>query len=146
MGAEIKLRLFSPSELKLSNDQACQVLKFFFPNIPFYPPFFPSSLTPADCCFAQALLVEAIDRSYQMKQAENIFNSFFMKIPDSWSSVQDMVKDFAKEATKDWFEHAKDHDLLHPQIYENVRKQMFANFRSIWEERWNPESRGLLTY
>ena len=81
-----------------------------------------------------------------MKQAENIFNSFFMKIPDSWSSVQDMVKDFAKEATKDWFEHAKDHDLLHPQIYENVRKQMFANFRSIWEERWNPESRGLLTY
>jgi hypothetical protein len=142
MGKEINLKHFTPSELILTHEQACQVLRFFWPDIPPYP-LLPSFLNDADCCFAQALLVAAIDSSYEMKQTENIFNSFFMKIPDSFGSIKDMVKDFLKEAAKDWFEHAKGSDLDHPRIYENVRNQMMANFRSVWEDRLD---NGTLTY
>jgi hypothetical protein len=115
-------------------------LKFFFPND---APLLPAALTPDDCCFAQALLVEAIDKSYAMGYVEAVYNAFFMKIPDSFSSIQDMVKDFAKEAVEDWFKHATSNDLKDPKIYENVRVSMSLLYRSTWESK---DENGKLTW
>jgi hypothetical protein len=58
-----------------------------------------------------------------------------MKIPASWSNVEDMVKGFAKAALKHWFKHATRADLANPQIYESVRLTLARNFRSIWKIR-----------
>ena len=63
------------------------------------------------------------------------FKSFYMKIPASWSNVEDMVKGFAKAALKHWFKHATRADLANPQIYESVRLTLARNFRSTWKIR-----------
>jgi hypothetical protein len=58
-----------------------------------------------------------------------------MKIPASWSNVEDMVKGFAKAALKHWLKHATRADLANPQIYESVRLTLARNFRSTWKIR-----------
>ena len=57
--------------------------------------------------------------------------------------AQDMVKEFAKKAAKHWFDHASGKDLEYPQIYECIRVQIRANFRSVWAIRMQG---GDLTY
>ena len=125
------LRHFSESELKLTQQDAFRVLRFFWLE----PGLLPQQLTAADRSFAQALLVEAIDRSYEMSYVEALFRNFFGKIPVSFAAVEDMVKSFAKAAAKNWFEHATAKDLDNPQIYESVRSQIAYNFRSVWAIR-----------
>ena len=78
-----------------------------------------------------------------MGYVEAVYNAFFMKIPDSFSSIQDMVKDFAKEAVEDWFKHATSNDLKDPKIYENVRVSMSLLYRSTWESK---DENGKLTW
>jgi hypothetical protein len=126
------LKHFSPSDIKLTNDQAAQVFKFFWSDIP-PTPLLPSSLTPGEVGFAQALLVEAIDASYSMGFVQHIYDAFFMKVPEDFDSIRDMVKDFLKECAKDWFEHAQGIDFDHPKIYQSVRVNLSRNFRSVWE-------------
>jgi len=127
----MSLRHFTESEVKLSQQDAFRVLRFFWlePGVP------PSQLTIADQGFAQALLVEGIDRSYDMGYVELIFRSFYGKIPTSFASIADMVKSFAKVAAKHWFEHATGKDLESPKIYDNVRNQLAINFKSVWQIR-----------
>ena len=60
---------------------------------------------------------------------------FAVKIPASWSNVEDMVKGFAKAALKHWLKHATRADLANPQIYESVRLTLARNFRSTWKIR-----------
>jgi hypothetical protein len=111
--------------------QAAKILSFFWPG----QMILPSDLSESDISFAQALLVEAIDSSYNMGYVEHIFKSFFMKIPASFGSVRDMIKDFAKAALKHWFKHATAGDLNDPKIYESVRLTLARNFASVWKMR-----------
>jgi hypothetical protein len=137
MSAELKR--FSESEVYLSQEQAWRALKFFWPEIGIAP----GTLTLGDRSFAQALLVEAIDSSYEEGFVEIIFRAFFMKVPQSFNAIKDMVKEFAKKALKHWFKHATGADLRDPKIYENVRATLSRNFRSVWKIR---EQTGELTY
>src|SRR5437867_1566513 len=114
------LRRFSESEVFLSQEQAWRALKFFWPDISIAP----GALTVGDRSFAQALLVEAIDSSYQEGFVEIIYRVFFMKVPQSFSAIKDMVKEFAKKALKHWFKHATGADLQDPKIYDNIRKTL----------------------
>lgn len=133
------LRKFSSSEIVLTQDAAWRVLRFFWPDLSTSP----GALTMEDRAFAQGLLVEAIDASYQMGFVEQLFKSFYMKVPDSYESIREMVKSFGKAALKHWFKHATGADLADPQIYESVRSRIAINFRSIWKIR---EQTGELIY
>jgi HlyD family secretion protein len=122
---------FSPGDVKLSQHDAFIILRFFFgdPGIP------PGQMAVEDRTFAQALLVEAIDKSYDEGFVELLFKHFFMKIPTSFKDIEDTVKAFAKAALKHWFKHATRQDLQNPKIYENVRLTLARNFRSVWQIR-----------
>jgi hypothetical protein len=133
------LQQFSESELKLTQHDAFVVLRFFWLE----PGILPQQLTVQDRAFAQALLVEAIDRSYDMGYVEIIFRNFYGKLPESFESIRDMVKSFAKAAAEHWFEHATGKDLENPKIYESVRRVLSANFYSVWQIRVQT---GELTY
>jgi len=135
----MSLQRFGESEIKLNQHDAFSALRFFWLE----PGLSPQQLTVEDRGFAQALLVEAIDRSYEMGFVEILFRSFYGKIPASFSSVRDMVKAFAKAAAKHWFKHATRKDLEDPQIYESVRRKIAVNFRSVWRIRIET---GELTY
>jgi hypothetical protein len=135
----VALLRFSSSELLLTQEQAWKILRFFWPdmNTP------PNSLTVNDRSFAQALLIEAIDGSYNMGFVKLIFDYFFMKPPTSFGNIKDMVKIFVKAAMNHWFKHATGANLKDPKIYESVRLTLARNFRTTWKIR---EESGELIY
>jgi hypothetical protein len=135
----VELKRFSDSEIRLSQEQAWRILRFFWPDTSILP----GELTQDDVSFAQALLLEAIDSSYHMGYVEHLFKSFYMKVPASWSDVEDMVKGFAKASLKHWFKHATQADLANPQIYETVRRTLAWKFVRVWQIR---QTTGELTY
>jgi hypothetical protein len=135
----IRLKNFEKSEIKLSQEEAWNVIRFFWPAASASP----GDLTDADRSFAQGLLVEAIDGSYNMGFVELLFKSFYMKVPNSFDQIGSMVKSFAKAALKHWFKHATQADLADPKIYESVRATLARNFSTVWRIR---EQTGELIY
>jgi len=138
--ATAQLKRFAASEVLLSQHDAWDVLRFFWPNTNVKP----QNLDTDDRGFAQALLVEAIDRSYEMGYVEILFRSFFgAGVAPSYGALRKAVKSFVKKAAKHWFKHATAEDLQDPKIYESVRVSLARNFHSVWAIR---EQGGGLTY
>jgi hypothetical protein len=134
-----ELRHFTKDEIYISPEDARTILRFFFGAD--VPPA--EQLTIEDQGFAQALLLEAIDSSYAMSYVQEIFDAFYGKIPTEFSAIKDMIKDFVKQASKTWFDHATGKDLSNPRIYMSVKNRIAANFRSTWVIRMRT---GELTY
>jgi len=126
-----KLRHFQTNELLFDKERSFRILQFFGiePGIP------PTSFTDQDRSFAQALLVAAIDSSYQMRFVQAIFDVFYMKPVASFDDVGDMCKEFLKRAAENWFEHATKQDLRDPEIFDSVRTVMGSRARSVWRVR-----------
>lgn len=134
-----RLRRFAPGEVILSGQDAHAVLRFFSIE----PGISPTALTVDDRGFAQALLVEAIDASYDMGYAEALFRSVFAKTPASLGSVAGILANFAVRAARNWFQHASAADLSNPTIYESVRLVVARNWATVWRIRL---ATGQLTY
>ena len=134
-----QLRHFEQDEIIVSADDANLILRYFFGEE--VPPA--GQLTNEDVGFAQALFLEAIDKSYAMGYVHIIFDCFYMKVAGSFDDVKDLAKDFTKKAGKRWFDHATGKDLGKPEIYNNVFAQMKASFRETWKMRMQGAS---LTY
>ena len=134
-----RLRRFTPGEVILSGQDAHAVLHFFSIE----PGISPAAMTIDDRAFAQALLVEAIDASYEMGYAEAIFRSVFGKTPASLASVASILANLAVRAARNWFEHASAADLQNPSIYESVRLVVARNWATVWRIRL---ATGQLTY
>ena len=66
------LKHFGSSDIKISQEHAGSILRFFFPD----QPISPGQLTTEDVGFAQALLIEAVDASTEMGYVELLFNKF----------------------------------------------------------------------
>ncbi len=139
MAAKYTLIYFDKKDIIITQDEAWNVLRFFWPNTNVNP----GGMTDKDKAFAQALLVEAIDTSYKMGFVEIIYRIFYMKVSPSFKKIYKMVRKFAVKALKHWFKHATGEDLKNPKIYESVRKDLARNFHSSWSIR---EQTGELTY
>ena len=125
------LMYFKNDDIILSREDAWKIFKFFWENTNINP----GSLTDQDRGFAQALLIEAIDKSYVKGFIEIIYKTFFMKVAPTFKDLGKMVREFAKKALIQWFKHATKEDLNDPKIYESVRVNIKRNFRSVWETR-----------
>jgi hypothetical protein len=130
MRNDVYLKHFQKNQIIISKNDARSVLIFFFGNK--VPPA--EQITDDDVAFAQALLLEAIDKSYAMGYVNAIFDVFYMKVPTP-DSFKDMIKEFAKNAAKNWFDHATGKDVSDPKIYNNVRLMINSNFGSVWQIR-----------
>ena len=130
------LRRFERDEVVLTQDQAFQVLRFFWPDVSVNP----GALTVEDRGFAQALLIEAIDASYRMGFVE----AWFRSLAKMGSGLKAVIKAFGKAALEHWFKYATRTDIMDdPRIYEIVRLTVVRNFRTVWRLR---ESTGELIY
>ena len=127
------LKKFSGDEIVLSNQEAWQVLVFFFGG---NGGIAPGALTDNDRSFAQALLLEAIDASEAMSWIETLYNSAMKLKPE----VKDILKALAKKFVKDWFKKATKKTLEDPTIYQSVKNTLTRNWRSAWEIRCVTES------
>jgi hypothetical protein len=129
--ADWKLKHFSGSELLFDQEQSFRILQFFGIE----PGIQPGSFTDEDRSFAQAILVEAIDASYEKRYVQAIFDVFYMKPVTSVDDLGDMLKEFLECAVENWFDHATKADLRDPQIFNSVRVTMARNIRSVWTIR-----------
>ena len=127
------LKKFSGDEIVLSNQEAWQVLVFFFGG---NAGISPAALTDNDRSFAQALLLEAIEASEAMSWIETLYNSAMKLKPD----VKDILKSMAKKFVKDWFKKATKKTLEDPTIYQSIKNSLTRNWRSAWEIRCVTES------
>jgi hypothetical protein len=126
-----RLRRFTAGEVILTGQDAHNVLRFFFTE----PGITPEKLTIEDRAFAQALLVDAIDQSYDMGYAATLFNALGMKPIASLTGVAVALANLTARATAHWFKHASADDLKDPQIYENVRLWVKRNWATVWQFR-----------
>ena len=131
MADDIYLKHFQKDEIVISTEDARKILIFFFGNN--VPPV--EQLTDQDIAFAQALLLEAVDKSYAMGYVNAIFDVFYMKVP---TDIQGMMKDFVKKAAKNWFDHATGKDLSRPKIHQSVRTMIISRYggtHGVWAMR-----------
>ena len=126
-----RLRRFTPGEVLLTGPDAHRFLRFFSIE----PGLTPEQLTIQDRAFVQALLVEAIDTSYDMGYVAALFNAVGMKPFASLTSVALALVQFAVRASAHWFTHATATDLQNPQIYESVRLVVATNWATVWQIR-----------
>ena len=122
------LRKFRSDELFMSNQEAWQVLVFFFGG---NAGSVPGWLTDNDRSFAQALLIEAIDKSYLMSWVEALFSSAMKVNP----SIKGILKALAKKAVRDWWNGQPPPNLENAKIYQSVHDQLWRAWKSPWQIR-----------
>jgi len=120
-----QLKVFSPDELLLTEDEARLVLKFIFSQ---RDHALIDSLPMSNHLigFAQALLVEAIDATY----AVGFVHALFESTVNSTKGAMKIIKSFGKDAVKHWFKHASISDLKNVKVYDFVRNELAVRFRS----------------
>jgi hypothetical protein len=117
---------FKPSEIVLSNREVLATLNFFFPTAPFRL----EELNDEIKSFAQALLVEAVDRSYEMGYVQILSDMFLYRPVVDFVKLRSMIEEFVKKAAKHWFRHSIG-DIRKLKIYESVRLTIVQKFRSV---------------
>ncbi len=135
------LRKFRGIDIKLSRSESYEILRFFFPQSRLRP----SAVREPDCAFAQALLVEALDRSSRMGLFEALFREVLgCGVAREYPRYQTLVVRFLSEALSHWFCHLRWRpERPTPKIYESVRATLALNYRPIWDRRERGEG---LTY
>jgi len=124
----MELRKFKSSELAFTQQEAWQVLVFFFGG---NASSVPGWMTDNDRSFAQALLVEAIDKSYAMSWMQAILR-VTVNPPTSLRAIFGRL---ARKAARDWFNEATLSDLKNPRIYLTIKNQLTLHWRTAWEIR-----------
>jgi hypothetical protein len=129
----VDLRRFSSSEIYITKHDAWAVLEFFWPGNGLNQ----AELSDADVNFAQGLLLEGIDASYKMGYVHIVFDTFYGKVPGSFTEIGKLVKEFAKKAAKHWFKHLGQKSLSDAEIYVAVRNTIAGNFSPVLQVRKN---------
>ena len=77
--------------------------------------------------FAQGLLLEAVDASYALGFVHSLFGGVF----HPGAGFKKILTKFGRKALKHWFKNGSAKDLINIKIYDIVREQLEANFRTI---------------
>jgi hypothetical protein len=133
-------RLRAPKRVIIRNTEAHQIIGWLFSKTPSVPAH---NFTKEDCGFAQAMLVEMIDKSFAIGFIESLFRAS-AKLP---SGPKKVIIAFLKGAGKNLVKY-KDKDDLNemmkkPVIYKMAKSQMARLCRSVWSIR---EQTGDLIY
>lgn len=125
MSKRLQLRKFDRSELVFNKEETINILKFIFKkqheNI--------DSLNITDSVreFAQGLLLEAVDTSYEF----GFIDSLFRAVTNPRSGIKKVLAKFGKKSMKHWFKYANSQDLMSIKIYERVRQQLEWSFGRV---------------
>ncbi len=125
-----KLRRLYPMKHVLTFPEAHRVLTFFFGKGNVRKPV--AGLTWEDLEFAQALLVEAVERTAKLNFVIDVAEWF---LKDGLGKIKPLLVKLVKEALEGWFIYAEGDDLKNPKIAKTVRLKLRANFKSAWQGR-----------
>lgn len=125
MSKRVQLRKFDKSELIFNKEETVVILKFIFKkqhsNI--------DSLNITDSVreFAQGLLLEAVDASYDF----GFIDALFRAVTNPRTGVKKVLTKFGKKSSKHWFKHTSSQDLMSIKIYDRVRQQLEWSFGRV---------------
>jgi hypothetical protein len=120
------LRHFAESEICLTEHQAIEILDMFNFKAAGI------TLTVTDREFAQALLVEALDASYQLGWIRQVFGTLYKPT----LSVLSIIKKFILVAAQHWFV-SNFNNRTSINLYQIIVDRLAVNFRSVWAMRLN---------
>ena len=136
------LRQFYPAEIALSTRTTRKVFVYFWP---FQKDFFDQmDITLTDCAFAQALLVEACQRSLDMGYIERLWKAgndatMARDFKELGSTFKEYIKGEIEVATCAIAQYIKGEDKPKAwestEIYESIRTVLSNNFRVYIQER-----------
>src|SRR5438132_5412056 len=121
------LKSFSGDDLIFDEAETKTILKFFF--VMKTDQIDGMTVTDDVRSFEQGLLVEAVDRSYEMGFVEALFRA----TANPADGPRKVIEKFLKAAAKNWFEYAKSDDLIHAKIYEYIRRTLALHYRTQLE-------------
>ncbi|HEY9097271.1 MAG TPA: hypothetical protein VIN38_00225 [Thiobacillus sp.] len=119
----VTLRNFSASELIFDEAETRAILKFFFPNM--QRRIDVETMTEPLRNFAQGLLVEAVDATYALGFIEILWKTFY----NPGAGIKQALTKLGRKASRHWFKHASQKDLLNAEISSAVRAQLERSFR-----------------
>lgn len=128
-----QLKHFTPNEIIITPDEARDIYRFMFKEHAEIMATLEKKkeLQHFHMEFAQALLVEALDRTYDAGFLEALFKSMTDK-KRTINSAKKLLQKFGKKAFKHWFKHATEDDLWDdPEIYETVRVFIRRNWHQV---------------
>lgn len=121
----VYLREFKESELVFDADETREILKFFFPTLT--QQIQSVGVTNQIRNFAQALLIEAIDKTYALGYVEVLFKA----IRNPGAGMKKILSKIGYKSAAHWFKHATRHDLLlSAKISSRVRDAISWKFKS----------------
>jgi len=127
----MSLQHFNSQELLLTHMEAWQVLVWFFGG---NAGTIPGWLTDDDRSFAQALLVEAIDKSADVGIIQRIWESTVTP-PTTVKSLLFKIAKTGAMILWDRLHHCKVEDFAKAKIYKMVKDTLTMNFKSVWQIR-----------
>ncbi len=127
----ITLRIFNEKELIFDEAETKSILKFFFKHLG--QPIDAAIITRPLQCFAQGLLVEAIDSTYALGYIEILWRASY----NPGANMQKALAKIGKKAAVQWFKHATQEDLLKAKISSLVRDRLAYSFMSVFHMMLN---------
>ena len=115
--------IIEESQLVFAEGEAKQILTFFFPTDS--EQIEGAQLTRQTRCFAQSLLICAIDSSFAASSSDGLFRS----VANAKGGIRALAKRLAANDLQHWWKHTATKDLEHAKVYENVRATIVRNFR-----------------
>ncbi|CAN5255530.1 hypothetical protein BH20ACI1_BH20ACI1_04050 [soil metagenome] len=130
------LKHFDTDEIFLDHGRAWIILEYFFQGD---IGITPGQLTDTDRSFAQALVIDAIDKSYAMSWIEANFRGN----AKPHALAKTIIKELGKKALRDWFNNSDAKGWIRrvrekgefPELYESVVFQTTRTWRSTWVNR-----------
>lgn len=118
------LKNFKQNELIFNEVETREILYFFF-GLNYRSIIKQMKITDDARNFAQGLLIEAIDASYQLGFIDIIWTS----TANPTIGFKKLLTKIIKGSAKNWFKHASTNDALNAKIYDSVRVQLAAAFK-----------------
>lgn len=75
--------------------------------------------------FAQGLMVEAVDATYALGFVEIVWKTFY----NPGAGMKQALSKLGRKASRHWFKHARENDLLNAQVASAVRAQLERSFK-----------------
>ena len=125
MNKHVHLKKFTPNELIFNEEETVAILKFIFKNQ--HSNIDLLNVTDSVREFAQALLVEAIDSSYNL----GFIDALFRSVTNPRVGTKKVLTKFGRKALRHWFKHTNAQDLMSIKIYDRVREQLELKFGRV---------------
>lgn len=123
-GRLVTLKTFTDDQLIFDEDETRTILRFFWKN----PQIDVVEMNNELRSFAQGLLIEAIDATYELGYVEILFRAFYFPSVD----MQKILSKVARKSASHWFKHATITDLTKAKIANTVRNQLSNSFSSTF--------------